>query len=73
MHPFTKVAIPSRPPARPRRNVVGSIAVHFATHSHSATRVEFSTFSARPAYEEWRAAERNVVAKVCVQRETGRV
>ena len=51
-------------------NTVGSIAVHFASHSHSATRVEFSTFSARPAYEEWYAAELKVVPKGRVQRET---
>ena len=51
-------------------NAVGSIAVHFATHSHSATRVEFRTLSARPAYEEWCAAELRVVPKVRLQRET---
>lgn len=51
-------------------NAVGSIALHFATHSHSTTRVEFSTLSARPAYEEWYAAELKVVPKVRVQRET---
>jgi len=52
-------------------NVVGSIALHFVTHSHSATRVEFSTLSACPAYDEWRAAEPSVEPKARVQRETG--
>jgi hypothetical protein len=53
----------------PSTNVAGSIAFHFATHSHSATRVEFSTFSARPAYVEGRAAEPKVEPMVRVQRE----
>ena len=51
-------------------NPVGSIALHFATHSHSATRVEFSTFNACPAYDERCTTEPSVEPKVRVHWET---
>jgi len=69
-HPFYEGGHTLAPSCMSWINAAGSIAVHFATHSHSATREEFSTFSARPAYEEWCVVEPKVVPKGSVQRET---